>query len=576
MTVTLDTQTRSASRTWITLAFFLTAALLFVAANRAAYKGYFSDDDLDTLGWSVVIGNDAFVDGILTPRFSESNFRPLGDLYYRYLGRAFKLNYRPFVAVLQALHLLNVALLFLLLRRLDFSQLAAGAGALFYAFHVATLEAYWQPMFIFDVLCGMFCLLTLLLYVRGHWILALIPFWLAYKSKEIAVMLPVALFAFEWLLGERKWKRLVPFFPISLSFGMQALWNNRQVDPGNDYALRFAPDAIRQTIAFYSSTILFVPFAGLALLALPIFVRDRRLYTGVILMVATIAPLLGLPGKLQSVYWYVPMIGLAIMVAAIASRTPSWAIALFFLIWLPLNYAGLREKRRAILTLGDESHWLVTSLQDFASHNPPLRAVVYDSLPPHMHRWGIEGAIHNVFGPHVKATWYQDPDVKEAMTQVPMAMITYYPVEHVVRGMLRTSNVPGGRSYIRFSDRIPSSQFGRGWYDDHVSFRWIEPRAEVTLYRPPEATEFEIVAFVPPDSLLHEGSSKVTVLEDAQSLGTQFLSEPRDQAQPLRWKLPTRTGGIKRITVLTEPVRHGRGDARDYGIAVHAIGYVTP
>src|ERR1017187_1617538 len=135
-----------------------------------------------------------------------------------------------------------------------------------------------------------------------------------------------------------------------------------------------------------------------------------------------------------------------------------------------------------------------------------------------MHQWGKEGAIHIVFGPYVKAVWYQDPKVREAMTQVPMAMITYYPVEHVVRGMLRTSDVPGGRSYIRFSDRIPSSQFGPGWYNDQLSFRWIEPRAEVTLYRPPQATEFEIVAFVPPDNLRREGSSRVTVLEDAESL----------------------------------------------------------
>lgn len=521
---------------------FVTALVLFLVANRAAYKGYFSDDDLDSLGWSTIIDNQTFAHAILTPEFSELNFRPTGNLYYRYLGHAFQLRYPPYVVVLQALHIANVVLLFFLLRRLDFSHLAAGAAALFYAFHAATLEAYWKPMYIFEVLCCFFCLLTLLLYVRGHWIAALVPFWLAYKSKEIAVMLPVAILACEWMLGQRKWKRVIPFFLISLSFGLQALLHNRAAEAGhgNIYVLQFAPELLWKSIAFYSSAILFVPFAGLALLVLPIFIRDRRLYAGIVLMAAVIVPMLALPNRLMSVYWYVPMIGVAIAFAAIASRTPRWAIALFFAVWLPLNYVMLREKRRTILALGDESRWLVTSLQDFASHNPPLRAVVYDSLPEHMHQWGIEGAIHNVFGPQVNAVWYHDPRAKEAMARVPMALVTYYPVEHTVRGMLRT--VPGDWSYVRFSDLAA-------------------PPADITLYRPDGATEFEILG-----SLQHDGPIRITVLEDKDSLGVQTLANRSANPQSLRWKLSGGTAGVKRITIITDP--------RDLRIAIHGIGYV--
>ncbi len=201
---------------WVLIAFFTAALVVFFFANRAAYKGYFSDDDLDNLGWPTMAGDDTFVTAILTPRFSEMNLRPIGDLYYRYLGRAFKLRFPPYVFVLQLLHVLNAVLLFCLLRRLDFSNVAAGAGALFYGLNAVILEAFWKPMYIFDVLCATFCLIALLFYLRGRWILALVPFWLAYKSKEIAVMLPVALLAYEWLLGERKWKRLIPYFLISL------------------------------------------------------------------------------------------------------------------------------------------------------------------------------------------------------------------------------------------------------------------------------------------------------------------------------------------------------------------------
>src|SRR5579859_3407404 len=170
------------SRRWLPFALFVAAAALFFIANRAAYQGYFSDDDLAGMGWPTFVGNSVFIQGLLTPEFIPDNLRPVGFLYYRYLGRAFKLWFAPYVAVLQILHIVNVVLLLFLLRRMGFSLFAAGSGALFYAFNAVVLEAYWKPMYVFDVLCCLFCLLTLLFYVRGRWLLALIPFWLAYKS----------------------------------------------------------------------------------------------------------------------------------------------------------------------------------------------------------------------------------------------------------------------------------------------------------------------------------------------------------------------------------------------------------
>ena len=105
-------------------------------------------------------------------------------------------------------------------------------------------------------------------------------------------MLPVALLAYEMFLGERKWKRVIPYFVISLSFGIQALWQNRNIPDTNTYAIHLTPDVLWNSVAFYSSAILFLPFAGLALLLLPIFVRDRRLYVGIILMASAFIPLL--------------------------------------------------------------------------------------------------------------------------------------------------------------------------------------------------------------------------------------------------------------------------------------------
>ena len=542
------------NRSWILVACFLAVAVLFYFANRSAYHGYFSDDDFENLGWPTRVGNDVYYNALVTPKLEEFNFRPFAFLYYRFMGRAFKLHYGPYVVVLQIFHGLNVILLFLVLGRLGFSQVAAGAGALFYSFHAGVLEAYWKPMFVFDLICCSLCLVTLLLYVRGRWLLALIPFWLGYKSKEIAVMLPFALLAWEWLLGGRKWKRLIPYFLISLTFGVQGLWHNRSVLPGMTYALRFTPETLIRAVGFYSSAILFLPYLWVLLLCLPWLVRDRRLYVGMSLMVAIFIPLLFLPGRMNSVYAYAPLTGLAIALAAIASRTPRWTIALFFVLWFPLNYAMMRDKRRVILAAGEHARWYTTGLLEYSRHVPPLKAVVYQNVPPYMGAWGVQGAIHQVFGYNVSAVWDGTrPEVQQATEEVPMAFVGYYPVPHTVKGLLRTRNEPS--SYIRFTDEIPNYQFGAGWDHDWGVQGRIATQAEIALYRPLESREFEIVA------TSGGGPAKVTVLENDNWLGTRMLADSR--VQPLRWKLSGANPGVKKIIIQTNS-----------GIAVQSIGYV--
>jgi hypothetical protein len=277
---------------------------------------------------------------------------------------------------------------------------------------------------------------------------------------------------------------------------------------------------------------------------------------------------------LETVYWYIPMIGLVIVVAAFASRVPRWAIALFFLVWFPLNYHMMKPKRSELLAHGDQVRWYVGGLQEYAKHVPPLKAVVVQGTPPFMGYWGISGAIHQVIGLHVDVAWFKDTDVQKTLAEVPMAIVGYYPVSRTVKGLLRERDEL--ESYIRFSAEPPALQLGAGWYNDDAPYRWIGPQADISLRRPAKSREFEIVAFVPPESLTKDGPAHVTVLEDGTSLGTQTLSDPRPLSQPLRWKLPDGVVEVHRIAVVTEPVRHGAGDPRDLGIAVSAIGYIAP
>ena len=221
---------------------FLASALLFLIANRGAYKGYFQNDELDNISWAPSLSHTDFLAGVFTPRFLAGNFRPVGHFYFAIMGRHFGLDFPKYLLPVHSLHLLNVWLLWLIARRLGLSPFARGAGALFFAFNMVVFDVYWKPMYVFDLLCATLCLASLLFYMRRWLIASFVMFWLAYKSKELAVMLPCVLAAYEYWFGKRRWTPLLPFVAASLSFGLQGVILNP--NRNNDYAFRFGPASI--------------------------------------------------------------------------------------------------------------------------------------------------------------------------------------------------------------------------------------------------------------------------------------------------------------------------------------------
>ena len=57
---------------------FLLMAVLFLIANRGAYKGYFSDDELDNLSWAPYVPLSDYATALATPRFMTGQFPPRG------------------------------------------------------------------------------------------------------------------------------------------------------------------------------------------------------------------------------------------------------------------------------------------------------------------------------------------------------------------------------------------------------------------------------------------------------------------------------------------------------------------
>jgi hypothetical protein len=405
---------------------FLLLTALFLAANQGAYRGYFQEDELDTLGWAPRLDHVEYLTRALSPLFQTNNFRPVGHAFFHVAGLAFGLNYPPYVALLHAIHLFNVWLVWLVARRLGAKPWPAGAACVFFALHMALFDAVWKPMYVYDVLCATFCLLSLLAWMRDRWALALVAFWLAYKSKEIAIMLPVALLCYEYWFGQRRWLRLAPFLAISLSFGLQGMLLNPHRNEDSPYTFHFTLSALAATSVFYAERFFLVPYLGFAVPLAAFVSRNRRTWFGVALMGAFFFPLLFLPGRLFAAYCYLPFAGLAVALSGwLESATPALIVA-FFLLLAPVEYRSLRAQKRATLETARQVQAWVEPAEDFAYANPNLSAVVYKGLPENFSRWGADGALRFLYpSERVIIKQIDDPGAAEALDSGRAVLLTW-------------------------------------------------------------------------------------------------------------------------------------------------------
>ncbi|MDX2154532.1 MAG: hypothetical protein SFV54_27570 [Bryobacteraceae bacterium] len=557
---------------WAAPVLLAAIVLLFLIANRGAYKGYFQDDDLDNLSWTRDAQTSEFLTGLVDPRFSKFNFRPAGHLYYRILGATAALHYPPYVAVLQSLHLVNVIVLWFLARRLGATFVSAAAAVLFFAFHMAAFDAYWRPMYIFDVACGLFVLLSLHAYLRRRLILSVIAFWLAYKAKEVAILLPLALLAYEYWLGKREWKRLVPFFAISASFGLQAVFANRGSDSA--YTLRFTPGAFLTCLQFYAGKIFLAPYAGFLLLPAVFFVRDKRFRWGLLSFALLLAPMLFLPGRLFAVYLYVPLIALSLGLTAVFERLPPPALAAAMLLWTGVNFNVMRTLRHDALTAAHENRAYVAEAKRFFERSPDVRTVVYDGAPRAMHRWGVEATMRLTSGrPGIGIVWMNDKQAWQALQTESVAVLSWFAPLQKLYAVTKKPGEPD-RSAIRMSMETPIWQLTDGWFPLEGHFRWIKPYAAARLSLPPGARSFELTVNLGTVQHQEMGPPEVEVKLDGISIGRHAFTKTGGETR--RWGLPTDLSSSPKVEFFTTPpYRPKNGDPRTLGVAVVAFGF-TP
>jgi hypothetical protein len=550
---------------------FLAFVFLFAAANRAAIHNWFSDDDLDNLWMTRDQAPYAVIaSGFLSPKLAEFNFRPTGHVVYKFFSERFGLSFKPWIAFLFSVHFFNSWLVWLLVRRLGAPPPAAALGSFVFAFHMACFFAWWQPMYIFDVLCCTFLLLSLLAYLRGWLIPSLLCFWTAYKAKELAVALPAVLLLYEFTLGERRWKRILPYAVVSASFTLQGILAKIATD--NDYTLRYSPAAIWKTFSFYSSRIFLIPFAGAALIPLAALVKDRTVRFGILSIALLMGPLWFLPGRLFSVYLYVPLIGLAIAVSALA-RPLRWRFILPLLAaWTVFHYAELRNARRKALTDGPENRAYVEAVAQFLRANPDIWSFVYDNTPPALNPWGVEAAFkyHRDWTRLRLASLNSDAG-KRMLSEPSMAVVAWDGRRRKLLTSIRREGQPG-ESYLEMSASAPAWNFLEGWYSLENGFRWTQPVAAIVLHRPPSANRFSLTVNLGEAQFKAQGGVEVELLIDGKSLGVREFRQPGWHEQS--WPLPPAPPGNVRVELRTLRPLTVPSDSRVLGAAVVALGFV--
>ncbi len=540
--------------------------LLFLVANRGAYRGYFSDDDLNNIAWARQEPASTFVEGLAAPRYYLHHFRPVGHSTFAALAQTAGLDFRWYVAVLHLLHIATCLALWRLLLRLGAGELGAACGAVFLLFQMALFEAIWKPMYLFDVWCGLFSVLTLLAWTGGRFWLSLVFFWFAFKSKEHAVMLVPAIAMYEWWLGERRWKRLAPMVAVAMVFGLQGVFMNRQASP--DYTLHASVSSIGKTVSFYFSRVWVA-----ALLLVPA-ARDRRAWWGLGTALALLFPLLMLPGRLFAAYLYAPMLGVAIVAAVAASRVHWGVIAAFFAIWIPWNYQQMREQRRTELTTAQQNRAYVRDILELPRRMPDVRNFIHDGAPPGMKPWGIEGILRTVYDTMQIDVYASDSkDLARVVAAGPVALLSWDALASTVHTHSHRPGEPDA-SYLETGRYMPVWQLLDGWYEAENTFRWTKPRATARLWKPAGAREFEVRVNVGSGFLREVGRPTLAVSMNGLLLGEAAF----DAAGWQTARVPVPSGPAATVTVeFASPLyRPASGDPRKLGVPLGAFGFKEP
>jgi len=259
---------------WV-LNYTIIACLTFIAFSTALGNGFTNWDDnvyvtgnslIHSLSWQNILR-------IFSPvTFVNANYQPITILSYALNHAAGKLDPAGYILVDLLMHLLNVLLVFIFIRKIFRSGFVASFCALLFGIHPMHVESVVWISGRKDLLYTFFYLASTLLYLsylekkkgcaRLHYSASCILFVCSLLSKSSAVTLPAVLFLIDYYRMRKFSAKIVidkiPFIILSIILGLWAI--KGQHDAGNFSDFGVLPVFTKIAIACHSFMFYVVKF----------------------------------------------------------------------------------------------------------------------------------------------------------------------------------------------------------------------------------------------------------------------------------------------------------------------------
>ncbi|MBG1230920.1 glycosyltransferase family 39 protein [Aestuariivirga litoralis] len=300
----------------------------------------------------------------LVPR-SAYNDRPVGAVIIKAAYYFFGLNHQYFLLLQIAIHWINCVLLYLISKRHIGNTVALIAAGLAGSWMASDIAVYWTAA-MFDLAGATLCLVSIYVWqlrenkYRFVYILAsAAAYFLAVRTKEFSVGLPILIFAIGFLLEKKPIaqlaKDIVPYAAVmillALRYAFLIMHSDLLTSSSNVYRLDFT--SLVSNLWFYFSYAFYVeafgPYpavaAAFAFVIAGVISAEYRHLLGVGLLgfVTLLGPTLLLTSHRDPLYLYAPHFFMAFVIAAGASLGMYWkAFSVIFSILLvvfPLSSA---------------------------------------------------------------------------------------------------------------------------------------------------------------------------------------------------------------------------------------------
>lgn len=360
------------------------AILILVLSVLLAFsntlKNGFVYDDLDFIVHNSLIRTFKNLSTLLTRDYfyytPEYSYRPLVTLSHFVDYYFFRLNPGGYHLINLLLHLTNALLVFILIKKLlavfnggtvKVINVSALFGAWFFAIHPVVTEPVNLPSYREDLLCTLFAVISLLLYLGWrvssekssflYLLLAGMTFFLSLLAKEASITLPLIILLFELSLPSMPLKRrLILFSPFILIVGFYLIIRFVIFVPPQKYFvgyfggsqavavlnfprffvhylfLIFYPVTLAADYNFQPLKIIIHPFILGSISCVIVYLllaltawrkRNFLISAGLLWFVVFLLPvsnLVPLSNPVAERYLYLPLIGLAIVLASIMKR----------------------------------------------------------------------------------------------------------------------------------------------------------------------------------------------------------------------------------------------------------------